>query len=354
VDLNELFDKPNARIFRVYGDVIQLSNTLEIPHLDGSGIILIAARRVEINPGCQIIVNYKKFFRIVIYTEEMTSELEIIAKNQLKNDDSSKFVINKLKDDKCVGKLLTIRDGKSPEYKDIHVFDNNIFEERRNNEISFVPLLDKQFYRNGINEFMETVKFYEHKYKQFLDKSDKIDQMKLESEFSLENINDETELHDHLKKNEYERYDSAYKLVKKIKDELKEKQNVVNNACEHFKEEIEKWKDQKIYEEQMNVLIAVFNLAIRIGTIVIRPDGIVNIIESIEKTSISVQDALNAGDKVKAFIDENKDLKDNLNDIKDKIETIQKIEEDLKNNCNKAKDLNNSVITEQKRIESLD
>ncbi|CAG8848233.1 416_t:CDS:2, partial [Racocetra persica] len=108
--------------------------------------------------------------------------------------------------------------------------------------------------------------------------------------------------------------------------------------------------DQKIYEAQMNVLIAIFNLAIRIGTIVIRPDGIVNIIESIEKTSISVQDALNASDKVKAFIDENKDL----SDIKDKIETIQKIEEDLKNNCNKAKDLNNSVITEQKRIESLD
>ncbi|CAG8846237.1 36173_t:CDS:2, partial [Racocetra persica] len=128
----------------------------------------------------------------------------------------------------------------------------NIFEERRNNEISFVPLLDKQFYRNGINEFMETVKFYEKKYKQFLNKSDEIYKMKLESEFLLENINDETELHDHLKRNEYERYDSASKLVKKIEDELKEKQNVVNNACEHFKQEIEKWKDQKIYEAQMN------------------------------------------------------------------------------------------------------
>ncbi|CAG8845815.1 4045_t:CDS:2, partial [Racocetra persica] len=127
----------------------------------------------------------------------------------------------------------------------------DIFEERRNNEISFVPLLDKQFYRNGINEFMETVKFYEHKYRQFLNKSDGIYQMKRESEFSLENIDDETELHKHLKKNEYERYDSASKLVKKIEDELKEK-HVVNNACEHFKKEIEKWKDQKIYEAQMN------------------------------------------------------------------------------------------------------
>ncbi|CAG8804477.1 10525_t:CDS:1, partial [Gigaspora rosea] len=98
VDLNKLFSnpdiKPNAQIFRIYGNIIKLSSDLTIPPLNGSGVILIAARRIEIKPGCQIIVNCKKTFRIVIYAKEMTSELEIIAKNQLKNDDSSKFVIN--------------------------------------------------------------------------------------------------------------------------------------------------------------------------------------------------------------------------------------------------------------------
>ncbi|KAF0498881.1 hypothetical protein F8M41_020485 [Gigaspora margarita] len=50
----------------------------------------------------------------------MTSELEIIA-----NNDSYKFEI---KDSKNVGKLLTICNGKSPEYKDIRIFDNIILK----------------------------------------------------------------------------------------------------------------------------------------------------------------------------------------------------------------------------------
>ncbi|CAG8591642.1 6149_t:CDS:2 [Dentiscutata heterogama] len=396
----------------------ELSNTLEIPLLDGSYVILIAARRVEIEPGCQITVNYKKSFRIVIYTEEITSELEIIAKNHLKVDDSSKFIINKAKNDKCVGKLLTIRDGKNPEYKDIYIFDNtilknhsflkilrysvliasvlfydkpeitrsilswickinesyfdtkqletkelsklkelyyqalsmlvqlDIFKERENNEISFVPLLNKQFYKDGIKEFMESIKYYEDKYVQFLNKSEDIDRKKIESKVLLENSNDNTSLYNHLKNIEYERYDSASKLVKKIEEELEVKKNNVDSACKHFKEELEKWKNQKIHEAQLHMVIAVFDLAVRIGTIVIRPDGIVSIIETIKETSISVQDALDAGDKVKAFIEEN-------NDIGDKIQRIKEIGEDLEKNYADAKDLN-EVITKQKRVESLD
>ncbi|CAG8786864.1 11806_t:CDS:1, partial [Racocetra fulgida] len=108
VDLNKYFSnldiKPETRIFRIYADVIQLSNILEIPLLNDGGAILIVARRIEIEPKCKIIVNYKKSFRIVIYSIEMTSELEIIA-----NNDSYKFEI---KDSKNVGKLLTICNGK--------------------------------------------------------------------------------------------------------------------------------------------------------------------------------------------------------------------------------------------------
>ncbi|CAG8830103.1 7505_t:CDS:2, partial [Racocetra persica] len=124
VDLNKYFSnldiKPETRIFRIYADVVQLSNTLEIPLLNDGGAILIVARRIEIKPKCKIIVNYKKSFRIVIYTIEMTSELEIIA-----NNDSYKFEI---KDSKNVGKILTICNGKSPEYKDIRIFDNIILK----------------------------------------------------------------------------------------------------------------------------------------------------------------------------------------------------------------------------------
>ncbi|CAG8810374.1 8589_t:CDS:2, partial [Racocetra persica] len=285
VDLNELFSNPNikpkARIFRIYGNIIQLSSTLTIPPLNGSGVILIAARRIEVKPGCQIIVNYKKSFRIIIYAKEMTSELEVIAINQLKNESNLlKFDVNISKDNKTVGKSLTIRDDKSLENKDLYIFDNiilknhlflkilryslfiasilfydepeitrsilswickitesqsselyhhalsmlvqlDISEERRKNEISFIPLLDKEFYKKGIDEFMNSVEYYETKYMQFLNKRDAVTQEKTESKVSLENYNDKTALNTHLEDIEYKRYDSASKLMKKIEDELK-------------------------------------------------------------------------------------------------------------------------------------
>ncbi|KAF0558417.1 hypothetical protein F8M41_009307 [Gigaspora margarita] len=52
INLNEFFEKRNneikASIIRIYGDVVQLSNDLEIQNLKCCGIILIAARRFEI------------------------------------------------------------------------------------------------------------------------------------------------------------------------------------------------------------------------------------------------------------------------------------------------------------------
>ncbi|CAG8693807.1 11986_t:CDS:2, partial [Racocetra persica] len=421
-DLYEHFSNlnitPKTRILRIYADVVQLANTLEITSLNGGGAILIVARRIEIGPKCQLIINYNKSFRIIIYAIEMTSKLEIVAKNQLNNNvNTFKFDINDSKDNKNVGKSLNIFSDKSPEYKDLYIFDKVIlknylflkllrysllianilfydeptitrsilswiykitelqsgiseeeesyqtiselyhkalsmlvqldtYEERRKNEISFIPLLDKQFYKTGVDEFMKYVKFYENKYTQVLKKKDEIDEKRTESELLLENSNDKTALYEHLEKIEYQRHVSASKLLEKMENELTDKKNEVNNACEYFKDGIEKWKLQKIRDAQIEMLKAVINLAVRVGTIIIRPDGIVNIIETIEKTSISVQDALNAADKVKEFVNDNKDISEN-------IEEIKQIDENLQTNYNIAEGLNNNVTTEQEKISSL-
>ncbi|CAG8469800.1 12714_t:CDS:2 [Gigaspora rosea] len=103
VDLYEYFFnfniKPETQIFQIYADVVQLLKTFEIPLLNDSCAILIVARRIEIELKCQIIINYKKFFRIIIYIAKMSSELEIIA-----NNISNKFEI---KDSEKFGKILT-------------------------------------------------------------------------------------------------------------------------------------------------------------------------------------------------------------------------------------------------------
>ncbi|CAG8522352.1 1316_t:CDS:2 [Racocetra fulgida] len=399
-DLYEHFSNlnitPKTRILRIYADVVQLANTLEITSLNGGGAILIVARRIEIVPKCQLIINYNKSFRIIIYAQEMTSELEIVAKNQLNNNvNTFKFDIDDSKDNKIVGKSLNIFSDKSPEYKDLYIFDivilkNYLFlkllrysllianilfydeptitrsilswiykitelqsgiseeesyqtiselyhkalsmlvqldtyEERRKNKFSFIPLLDKQFYKTGVDEFMKYVKFYENKYMQVLKKKDEIDEKRTESELLLENSNDKTALYEHLEKIEYQRHVSASNLLEKMENELT-----------YFKVGIEQWKLQKIHDAQIEMLKAVINLAVRV----------VNIIEAIEKTSISVQDALNAADKVKEFVNDNKD-------ISEKIEEIKQIDENLQTNYNIAEGLNNNVTTEQEKISSL-
>ncbi|CAG8681823.1 16523_t:CDS:2, partial [Racocetra fulgida] len=131
-------------------------------------------------------------------------------------------------------------------------------------------------------------------------KKDDIDERRTESELLLENSNDKTALYEHLEKIEYQRYVSASKLLEKMENELTDKKNEVNNACEYFKDGIEKWKLQKISDAQIEMLKAVF----------------INIIETIEKTSISVQDALNAADKVKEFANDNKDINEKIEEIK--------------------------------------
>ncbi|KAF0530834.1 hypothetical protein F8M41_012000 [Gigaspora margarita] len=253
----------------------------------------------------------------------MTSELESIAKNKLKNDVCSiKFNINNSKNNKIICKLLTIHDGKNSEYKDIYVFDNIILK-----SLSFLQLLRYSL-------LIASVLFYDepkiHDQSSLGYENNEVNQKKIDSEILLENFNGKTTLLDHFKKIEYERYNSASKLMKTIENELKDKNKAVSNASESFKDGIDEWKQQKIYEAQTEMLAATFNVAVRIGMMVIRPDGIVGIIKPIEKTSTSVQDA----EKVIEFAKNNKDISD---------QKIKQINENLKGNSDTANDLNNKI-----------
>lgn len=422
VDLNKLFSnpeiKPNARIFRIYGNIIQLSNDLTIPPLNGSGVILIAARRIEIKPGCQIIVNYKKTFRIVIYAKEMTSELEIIVKNQLNNNDSSKFVINESKDDKYIGKLLTIRDGKNPEYKDIYIYDNNIlknhsflkilryslliasvlfydepeitrsilswivritreFEEakelyyhgltiltqfntvdsRKKDKFQFIPPLDMNIYKNQIDMLMEFIKYYEEKYKQVL--GDELKKEKLD--ISLADCSDLVEMYERLNDSKKKQYESAQALTKKIESELKEKQNKAKSAFDKLEDGIKGWLDEQRHEAQKKLVIAFIELSISVGKIVVQPGGIFSFVETIYKVTNSVQEALAGVDVEKIMelyeITTDADVKEKLGQITDlnnQVDKIQKINNELESKIKNADGLNNNTKEEHRKINYLD
>lgn len=413
VDLYEHLSKPNinpkARIFRLYGDVVQLSNTLEISPLNGSGAILIVTRRIEIGPKCQIIINYKKFFRIIIYAAEITSGFEIIANNV-----SYKIEINNSKN---VGKLLTVYDGKSPEYEDIHTFDNiilkndsffkilryslniaitlfyddpritrsilswivritresereetrdlyyhaltiftklNTTDEKKKNNIQFVPLLDMHIYKERIGEYMKFVKRYEEECKQILNDEQKIEMLSA----SLMDRSDSAKMYKDLNEGRKLRYESACELMKKIESELHEKRKYAESAFHGFKDGIKNWLDQQKYEAQKKLVIAIIELSLGIGKIVVQPGGVFSFVETIKKVADSFQEALDGVDLEKILeIAADSDVKeklDQVNDLNDHVDKIKQIKNELENDFNSANNLNSNLMKEHGIIESLD
>ncbi|CAG8804048.1 15427_t:CDS:1, partial [Racocetra fulgida] len=112
----------NANLIRIYGDVVHLSknntkhpdnhldnhpenrsdnhpNNLEINLSNFRCVILIVARRFEIEQGCQITINYRKgaYFQLFIYAKEMPTKLVFTVKNKEK-DKNCQLLINASKD----------------------------------------------------------------------------------------------------------------------------------------------------------------------------------------------------------------------------------------------------------------
>ncbi|CAG8785668.1 15986_t:CDS:2, partial [Cetraspora pellucida] len=369
VDLYQHFSnidiKPKTRIFRIYADVVQLSKTLTISLLNESGAILIVARRIEIGSKCQIVINCKKFIRIIIYAIEMTSELEIIT-----NNDSYKLEI---KDSKNVGKLLTIHNDKSPEYKDIYTFDNiilknksffkilryslniaialfyekpgitrsilswiiritrkseceetkelyyyaltiftkfNIIDKRKADNIQFVPPLDMHIYKKRIDKYMKSAKDYEEKFTKVLN-----DEQQTEVLYaSLMDRNDKAEMHEDLNNDRKIRYESACELMKKIESELQERRKYTESTFHELEKGIINWLIQQRHDAQKKLLVAVIELSLSVGKIVIQPGGVFSFVETIEKVTHSFQEAL-------AYIDLEKLIKLTEDaDMKEKID----------------------------------
>ncbi|CAG8831138.1 15886_t:CDS:2, partial [Cetraspora pellucida] len=269
------------------------------------GAILIVARRIEIGSKCQIVINYKKFIRIIIYAIEMTSELEIIANNV-----SYKL---KIKDSKNVGKLLTIHNHKSPEYKDIYTFDNIILKNesffkilRYSLNIAIALFYEKPGITRSIlswtiritrkSECEETKELYYYALTIFTKlnvidkrKADNIqfflnDEQQTELLYaSLMNRNDKAEMHEDLNNDRKIRYESACELMKKIESELQicihERRKYTESTFRELEKGIINWLIQQRHDAQKNLIVAVIESSLSVGKIVIQPEKLIKLTE---------------------------------------------------------------------------
>ncbi|CAG8840367.1 36120_t:CDS:2 [Racocetra persica] len=121
----------------------------------------------------------------------------------------------------------------------------NILKKRRECEISFIPLLNKEIYKERIENFIKFAIPYEDKYNNVLDGKYTNDLKKTEFETLLKDCNDMTRVHEHLKGIEQARYESSLKLRINEENELKNKIDEVKEKSESFKNGIEEWKKQQ-------------------------------------------------------------------------------------------------------------
>ncbi|CAG8552151.1 7899_t:CDS:2 [Acaulospora morrowiae] len=414
-----------ARIIRIYGDVVQLSDDLEIPSLENGSVILIAARRIEIKPGCKIKIDCKgdKTFRLVAYAMEMPSKFDIVTSD----DRQFEFQIyNQYK-----GRLLSLPSG---EFRDIPTFDSiilekkpfvkvlryslqiasalfyddrnvtksiltwiveitkseigetketdnesgshekvrelykqvypllmqlNILEERKKNEMLFVPLLDMKFYKNHFEVFMNVAKSYGDNYDKIMNKKDEILGKREELTRLLENCRAMTDMHKYLKENAVRRHKNADGVMKTMKKNLVDQKNAVLKASEEFRAGIEEWKENKELEVRKQMLFAIFDLTLSVGKIVTQPGGIVAFVENIQKTYISIKEVLDVADNFEKVVNVIGDVSENealkqAGDIDSKVQKIVKIQGELKKNYEDYKSLNDKDEKRRENIESLD
>ncbi|CAG8731995.1 3329_t:CDS:2, partial [Racocetra fulgida] len=390
IDLNELFKYPkneiNAQVIRIYGDVVQLSDNLEIQMLGSHGIILIVARLFEIKHGCQISIKYKEEnnFQLLIYTMEMPSEL--IIKNEDKNPltfkinspnigglislhsdefkdipDFASIILQKkpfskilrfslqiaialfYDNRKVTRSILTwiikineqLKDNEEKEfemtkklyYRALRMLDHlNAFIEREKSEFTFVPRLNMENYKNHICQLLKFAKDYENEYKNVLKHEYNNKQKIKKLNYKLLDHNDITKMHEILKEKE-------------------------KNALEEFKEGIDNWLKERKHAAQKELFLAILDLSVSVGKVVIQPGGVLNFVDTVKKVSKSVQDVIEHIniENIKALFkitndDEVKKELEQANDINNKADKIKEITNKLKSNHDMAGELNKSAV----------
>ncbi|KAF0499970.1 hypothetical protein F8M41_020350 [Gigaspora margarita] len=343
VDLCEIFKTHiRARIIRIFSDVIQLSKDFEISTLEGDSIILIVARRVEIKPGCKIIVNNeKKFsFKLVIYTMDMPTGLNVSMKssNIIKlfkvnsqyiggslSLHKGEFINIKIFDTKILqkepfNKILQFslqiacalfydepevarsiftwidkitKHSQSKEAKELYHHGLTMLEQYKllnerketKNQRSFVPLLDKKQFYKRIRKFMKTAESYKKSYTKVLNNknNNKMEIEKLES--MLSNCNYLTKSHEIFEKEENGRFKSATEILETTKNILEKSKDEIKSRRLEFSEEIEVWKDKMKSETKKELVIAIIEMSLCVGMIIIQPHGIIDLIETAKKVS---------------------------------------------------------------------
>ncbi|KAF0499973.1 hypothetical protein F8M41_020353 [Gigaspora margarita] len=162
--------------------------------------------------------------------------------------------------------------------------------------------------------------------------------MEIEKLKLLSNCNNLTKSHEIFEKEVNGRFKSVTEILEITKNILEKNKDEIKTRRLEFSEEIKVWKAKMKSETKKALVIAIIEMSLCVAMIIIRPDGIINLIETVKKVS----------DLIKAIKIDNIALCDayNIIQITKKIKEIEK----LGNGINR---LETNMAIESEFIESM-
>ncbi|CAG8440137.1 15920_t:CDS:2 [Acaulospora morrowiae] len=412
VKLGEVFaraSKTRARIFRIYADVIQVDDDLDISTVDGGGMIFMVARRIEVKEGCKVTINCgtKDPFRVMVYAMEIPCELCIIAKDSgLQNEHH--FALNRPN----LGGLLTLSNDGKHEFQDLPKFDETIFRKTSfsqmiqfslhigismlydepeitrsillwiikitddseikiakelhtqglamlvqleislgiaKNETLFIPQLNCEEYEKIIESFLKSALNYEREYDNYIRRTEE----QVSAQNMLNYYNMVVKGNKDLESRAQIREVAAYKVLECMEKNLESQKKLLEEASNRFKEGVDEWLSEKENEAKRMMALAVVIFATSVGEFLIQPhNAVCGLAETIKRGVESYNCTKEAYDKAM-------ETTQKIEEIYRSLEEIEKISANLRRHHDLAKrceGVNGSFDVDSlgKDIESVD
>ena len=316
VKLRELGYQP--RITEVYADVVRLPGTRWI--VDG-GALLIAARRVEVDDGARVLLDYRTRAdaRLVVYAGKLVGDLPVVAavpegepvrlgvgplaspgaqirwtdgrpvRQALRSLDAdmlargsdfarslaATFAFATLlleSEPDIAGEMLrwvASSAAGSPALRELFMEASAMVTlAPAQGGAAVVPALSRDLYIKEATTFIAAAQAYERQYLRFCDRSlalrDRVDATKL----MLGNYADAGAFNDELIKQAEKNLDAAKDAVDRCSDNLNRQQFALKMACKLFEVELEKWQRDQLLAAVGTIVVSLATFAVTIGAAV--------------------------------------------------------------------------------------
>jgi hypothetical protein len=377
VQLNDIYAAAlqkglEASIVSVYADVVHISGTIILTNPAG---LLISARRIEVDPGAQIILDYRsgQVSKLVVYTHEIAGKLQVSTVTP-----SATNVLD-LSELQTVGIMVSYK-GTAPATTPLHTFDDSGLElgspmrmslaalfqfatavffshpdiaqsilgwivamtngskaaqdlylqssaclaqlNVSRGSVTFVPYLDKDIYADIAVSFMPAAQAYEEQYERFSDKQHSVEDRKAAANLMLQHYRDLTSFNGQLLQHSKDSLVASQGALDHAEATFRMQQYNVQQAGIGFKYQSKIWVREQTIQAAFDICAALITFAVSIGAVAFGdPEASAKAGQSAEQAAKAAKEA----DEMQSLASSMKILNDVSEKLQKAYESINKV-----------------------------